>query len=106
MKYYAHVCREESGEITAYQTVAEHLTETAHLCRKFAEAFGSGADGELAGLLHDLGKCTDEFQNRLLHEGPKVTTRQQERSCVHSRDICLPLPVWQTITAGFLILGI
>lgn len=72
LKYYAHVCRKESGEITAYQTVAEHLTETAHLSRTFAEAFGSGADGELTGLVHDLGKCTEGFQNRLLHNGKKV----------------------------------
>lgn len=72
MKYYAHVCRKESGEITAYQTVAEHLTETSRLSRTFAETSGSGADGELAGLLHDFGKCTEGFQNRLLHDGPKV----------------------------------
>lgn len=72
MKYYAHVRRGETGEITAYQTVAEHLTGTARLCRAFAEAFGAGADGEMAGLLHDVGKCTDGFQNRLLHDGPKV----------------------------------
>lgn len=72
MKYYAHVCRKESGEIAAYQTVAEHLTNTSQLCRTFAEAFGAGADGELAGLVHDLGKCTEGFQNRLLREGKKV----------------------------------
>lgn len=72
LEYYAHVCRKGSGEITAYQTVAEHLTETSRLCRTFAEAFGSGADGALAGSLHDLGKCTKGFQDRLLYDDKKV----------------------------------
>lgn len=71
MPYYAHIRHDEAGTPTC-QTVAEHLTGTAALCREFAEAFGAGADGELVGLLHDLGKCTDAFQNRLLHDGPIV----------------------------------
>lgn len=71
MQYYAHTRQTEAGE-TVYQTVAEHLTGTAALCREFAEAFGAGADGELAGLLHDIGKCTEGFQTRLLHDGGKV----------------------------------
>lgn len=41
MQYYAHTRQTEVGEIV-YQTVAEHLTETAALCREFAEAFGAG----------------------------------------------------------------
>ena len=61
MDYYAHVS--DDGR---RQTVAEHLTGTAALCRAFAGAFGEEADGELMGLAHDLGKCTDGFQNRLL----------------------------------------
>lgn len=71
MPYYAHVSQNSVGE-PVYQTVAEHLTGTAALCRKFAAEFGAGADGELAGLLHDLGKCTEGFQNRLLNNGAVV----------------------------------
>lgn len=70
MPYYAHVRQEESG--VAYQTVTEHLTGTAALCRKFADTFGAGTEGELAGLTHDIGKCTEGFQNRLLRDGPIV----------------------------------
>ncbi len=68
MKYYAHI----SSDGLRYQTVAEHLTGTAALCQAFAAAFGAEADGELMGLAHDLGKCTDGFQKRLLNNGPKV----------------------------------
>ena len=71
LQYYAHV-RESANDNKKYQTVAQHLTGTAELCRGFAAAFGADADGELAGLAHDLGKCTEEFQNRLLNDGPIV----------------------------------
>lgn len=71
LQYYAHV-RENAGGSEKYQTVAQHLTGTAELCRKFAAAFGAEADGELAGLTHDIGKCTDAFQDRLLNDGPIV----------------------------------
>lgn len=68
MEYYAHV----SNDGLRYQTVAEHLKGTASLCRAFAAVFDAGEYGELAGLAHDMGKCTEGFQNRLLHDGPKV----------------------------------
>ena len=67
MEYYAHIS--DNGR---RQTVAEHLTGTAALCRSFASAFGSEAEGELMGLAHDIGKCTDGFQKRLLEDGPIV----------------------------------
>ena len=69
--YYAHV-RESADGNKEYQTVAQHLTGTAELCRSFAAAFGAEADGELAGLAHDIGKCTEESQDRLLNDGPIV----------------------------------
>lgn len=68
MEYYAHI----SSDGLRKQTVAEHLRGTAILCRKFAEAFDAGKYGELAGLAHDLGKCTEGFQKRLLCGGPVV----------------------------------
>lgn len=46
MPYYAHIRQDENGE-TIYQTVAEHLTGTAALCREFAADFGAEADGDL-----------------------------------------------------------
>ena len=71
LQYYAHV-RESSDGNKEYQTVAQHLSGTAELCRAFAAAFGAEKDGELAGTAHDIGKCTEEFQNRLLNDGPVV----------------------------------
>ena len=71
LSYYAHV-RETGTGGKEFQTVAQHLSGTAELCRAFAAAFGAEKDGELAGLTHDIGKCTEEFQNRLLNDGPVV----------------------------------
>ena len=68
MDYYAHV----SEDGFRCQTVAEHLTGTAALCRAFAGAFGAEAEGELMGLAHDIGKCTDGFQKRLMEDGSVV----------------------------------
>lgn len=69
--YYAHVRETESGEII-YQTVAEHLQGCARLCADYASAFGAEEAGKLAGLTHDLGKCTVAFQRRLLEQGSVV----------------------------------
>lgn len=71
LQYYAHV-RESSDGNKEFQTVAQHLSGTAELCRAFAAAFGAEKDGELAGTAHDIGKCTAGFQDRLLNGGPVV----------------------------------
>lgn len=64
--YNAHI--REDG---VAQSVADHLKGTAQLAGKFAAAFGEAKRGELLGMAHDIGKNSQEFQNRL-HGGPKV----------------------------------
>lgn len=53
------------------QTVQEHLEGTAKLAADFARPFGGESQACLAGLLHDIGKYSDDFQRRLAG-GPKV----------------------------------
>lgn len=53
------------------QTVQEHLEGTAKLAAGFARPFGGESQALLAGLLHDIGKYSDDFQRRLAG-GPKV----------------------------------
>lgn len=53
------------------QTVQEHLEGTAKLAADFARPFGEESQAYLAGLLHDIGKYSDDFQRRLTG-GPKV----------------------------------
>ncbi|WP_298433962.1 CRISPR-associated helicase Cas3' [Geobacter sp.] len=49
-----------------------HLHNTAELAAAFAGGFGCSGWGRLAGLWHDLGKYSGEFQRYLLEGGPKT----------------------------------
>ena len=59
--WLAHI----SSDKTDVQTVAEHLRGTAALAEQFARPFGGADQARLAGLLHDIGKYSPEFQKRL-----------------------------------------
>ena len=48
-----------------WQPLREHLHHVADLAAQRAAKFGAGEWGCIAGLLHDLGKYSDEFQARL-----------------------------------------
>ncbi len=71
--YYAHTKLKSDGTLapeSEWQPLKDHLLNVAALARRFAEearpgdqAFASAA--ELAGLLHDLGKYSARFQQRL-----------------------------------------
>lgn len=50
----------------AWQRLEDHLLNVANLARSFAEEFGAGEWAYLAGLWHDLGKYSDDFQKMLL----------------------------------------
>lgn len=64
--YLAHIAKDGRE-----QTVRDHLFGTAELCSRFAAGFHAEAQGELAGLAHDLGKYSEAFQRRL-QGGPRV----------------------------------
>ena len=59
--YIAHR-RESDGEV---QSLAAHLLEVANLAKSFSAKIGLEEQGELLGLLHDLGKYSGEFQTYL-----------------------------------------
>lgn len=62
--YYAH--SENRGGRA--EPLREHLSLVADRARGYADVFGRGRDGYLAGLLHDIGKYGDLFQKRLKGE--------------------------------------
>lgn len=47
------------------QTIKEHLIGTAGKAERFAAAFACGDIGYLCGLMHDIGKYSDAFQQRI-----------------------------------------
>jgi CRISPR-associated endonuclease/helicase Cas3 len=61
--YYAHSTDDPSR--SNWHPLREHLQAVADLAGRFGERFGGKKAAALAGLLHDLGKYTPEFQARL-----------------------------------------
>lgn len=59
MKYIAH----KDGD--REQTILEHLTGTANLAGAFADRFGKRDWGYCCGMLHDIGKYSEEFQKKI-----------------------------------------
>lgn len=65
-KYLAHI-----SEDNREQTIKEHLYGTSKLCEGFAAEFRAGENGRLTGMLHDIGKYSEDFQKRLIG-GPRT----------------------------------
>ena len=63
-QYYAHSLDKKPPE--DWHRLDDHLKNVAEKARIFANAFNAGNWGYLAGLWHDLGKYSWEFQERLL----------------------------------------
>ncbi len=61
--YYAHTGNRPGGQ--DWQPLKDHLTSVAQLAQTRAQAFGAADWAHLVGLLHDLGKYSQAFQQRL-----------------------------------------
>ncbi|MGJ8513644.1 HD domain-containing protein [Carnimonas bestiolae] len=58
--FYAH----STGQLNKsdWQLLSDHLKRVGEMAAQRAERFGAGEWGMAAGLLHDLGKYSFEFQ--------------------------------------------
>ena len=63
-KFYAHSI--DGKPVDDWHRLEEHLKGTSELAASFAAEFGCGEWGRLAGLWHDLGKYSEDFQKMLL----------------------------------------
>lgn len=61
--YYARTT--QKTDKSDWQTIEEHLENTAKISSGFAEKFEQKEFGYLAGILHDIGKYSEKFQKRL-----------------------------------------
>lgn len=63
-EFYAHSLPGVTDP-SQWQTLEDHLRNVGDLAGRFAAKFGCEDWGRLAGLLHDLGKTSSEFQARI-----------------------------------------
>lgn len=75
----AHI--NENGE---EQSIKEHLQGTAERAAAFAAEFGCADIGYLCGLMHDIGKYSDEFQRRI--QDPEHT-RKVDHSTAGAKEL-------------------
>lgn len=63
IEFFAHSLENSDG--CGWQPLADHLIEVSNFSGSCGQKFKSGDAAALAGLLHDLGKYSDGFQQRL-----------------------------------------
>lgn len=80
MNYIAHI-RESDKHI---QTVEEHLLEVQRLSESYGDPIGAKHITGLAGMLHDLGKYTDQFRDYLLKAVYEPESAPKRGSVDHS----------------------
>ncbi len=59
MEFAAHIRPKDNG----IQTVAEHCKNVSEIARKFGSQIGIGSICEISGLLHDIGKLINKFND-------------------------------------------
>jgi len=70
VKFFAHSTK--TADKSDWQLLSDHLSCVGELAARNATPFGAAHLARPVGLLHDLGKYTNEFQKRLTGEFPKV----------------------------------
>lgn len=63
--YRAHIAVDPHTSQSRIQTCTDHVRSVAQMTKEHLSPFGLSSTGELAGLLHDLGKFTTEFDSYL-----------------------------------------
>jgi CRISPR-associated endonuclease/helicase Cas3 len=71
MQPVAHISEDQR-----YHFLQDHLLGTAKLASEFAREFGCAEWGYLAGLWHDLGKYSDDFQQMIRSAADNVELKQ------------------------------
>ena len=72
--YYAHSAQDKLSNLLPYkhwQTLQSHSVNVGEMTAEFARVFGAQEIAYQTGQLHDLGKYSEPFNQRL-HGGPSV----------------------------------
>ena len=72
--YYAHSAQDKLGNLLPYehwQTLQSHSVNVGEMAAVFAQIFGAQEQACQTGQLHDVGKYSEAFNQRL-YGGPSV----------------------------------
>jgi CRISPR-associated endonuclease/helicase Cas3 len=84
VEYYAH--SKDGAHPKDWHPLEDHLRSVAEKARQFAEPFGGGEWASLAGLWHDVGKYSDEFQKKLYDaHGIECHLETKSGNVIHSQ---------------------
>ncbi|HEV2365238.1 MAG TPA: CRISPR-associated helicase Cas3' [Caulobacteraceae bacterium] len=71
-----------------WEPLSHHLARVGQRAASFAEAFGWAEAARVAGRLHDIGKCSAEFQAYISHTGEdSVGARGPDHSTAGAREV-------------------
>lgn len=106
--FYAH--SKEGAPIDKWQRLDVHLKNVASLAGDFAHAFGAQQWGYVAGLWHDLGKYSGQFQRKLIGEcANEASDESFEKNVNHSTAggwyAIQKFPVGHARVLSYLIMG-
>ena len=95
MPLYAHTPPPDDPD-GEWHLLSEHLLAVANMASEHAAAFGAASIAWWAGILHDAGKASEEFQRylRLCHEQPDRTRKTVDHKgagAVRAQTIAGPL---------------
>lgn len=93
------------GGSDPYQSLESHLLGVASLCAEFATKLGMASQGELIGLLHDLGKYSASFQ-AYLQSATELLNQDEDEDYVDAASLRGKIDhstsgaqlIWQTLT--------
>ena len=80
MKYYAH-SSDTPGK--PWQEIIDHSKNTAKIAGKYASKFNAKEFGYVCGLLHDIGKYSQDFQDKLKGKIVRV-----DHSTAGAQEVC------------------
>ena len=78
--------------VEQWETLACHLSDVCKLTGRFAAAFGCTPLAEAAGLLHDIGKCSTEYQAYIRQQPGEGATRGPDHSGAGAKEALQAYP--------------
>lgn len=67
IRFVSHIAEDGREE-----AIVTHLREVSEMAGEFARPFGAESWASAVGMAHDVGKYSQEFQNRIMRNGHRV----------------------------------